>query len=146
MQVWIYLHFPALQLDALYSDESDKPLAIVESTRFKVVQCNTLAEEQGIQHGMGLGSASALCHQLQVHPYDEKIEQQTLHDIAQWLYMVTSDIALFPPQGILLKATDMLSLYGGLEMYWQRVSEHLNQLGFRYFYSSGFSPFRPCCW
>ncbi len=141
MQVWIYLHFPALQLDALYSDESDKPLAIVESTRFKVVQCNTLAEEQGIQHGMGLGSASALCHQLQVHPYDEKIEQQTLHDIAQWLYMVTSDIALFPPQGLLLKATDMLSLYGGLETYWQRVSQHLNQLGFRYFYSSGFSPF-----
>lgn len=141
MQVWIYLHFPALQLDALYSEASDKPLAIVEPKRFKVVQYNALAAEQGIEFDMGLGSASALCHQLQVHPYDEKIEQQTLIDIAQWLYMVTSDIALFPPQGILLKATDMLSLYGDLDTYWQRVSQHLDQLGFRYLYSSGFSPF-----
>lgn len=141
MQLWIYLHFPTLQLDALYAEQSKQPLIIVEDTRFKVVQCNGAAKEQGIQIGMGLGSASALCQQLQVHPYDEKVEQKTLLDIAQWLYMVTSDIVLFPPQGILLKVTDMLSLYGGLETYWQHVSHHLNKLQLSFHFATGFSPF-----
>ena len=112
MQVWLYLHFPTLQLDALYSEQVQQPLVVVDSKRFQIVQCNFAAHEQGIRPGMGLGSASALCHSLQVHPYDEKVEQQTLLDIAQWLYMVTSDLVLFPPQGLLLKVTDMLSLYG----------------------------------
>ncbi|MFM2590442.1 Y-family DNA polymerase [Vibrio sp. TBV020] len=141
MQSWLYLHFPTLQLDGLFSEQTSLPLAIVEPKRFKVVQRNAIAQEQGIELGMGLGSASALCHQLQVHPYDESIEQQALLNIAQWLYMVTSDICLFPPQGVLLKVTNMLSLYGGLEPYWQRVSEHLNQLDVHYQFSTGFSPF-----
>ncbi|TFH93660.1 Y-family DNA polymerase [Vibrio ouci] len=141
MQSWIYLHFPSLQSDGLFSEHTALPLAIVESKRFKVVQHNMTAHEQGIEIGMGLGTASALCHQLQVHPYDEDVEQQALMNIAQWLYMVTSDICLIPPQGILLKVTNMLSLYGGLECYWQRVSEHLDQLDFHYQFSIGFSPF-----
>ncbi|MEF1255099.1 Y-family DNA polymerase [Vibrio sp. M260112] len=141
MQSWIYLHFPTLQLDALFAENSASPLAIVESSHFKVVQCNQAALDEGIQLGMGLGSASALCQKLQVHPYDPKIEQQTLLNIAQWLYMVTSDICLFPPQGVLLKVTDMLSLYGGLNAYWQRVSHHLEKLQLNYLYSIGFSPF-----
>lgn len=141
MQSWIYLHFPTLQLDALFAEQACLPLAIVEPSHFKVVQCNVTARKEGIQLGMGLGSASALCHQLQVHPYDPKVEQQTLIHIAQWLYMVTSDICLFPPQGILLKVTDMLSLYGGLNTYWQRVSHHIEKLQLNYLYSVGFSPF-----
>tara|TARA_Y100001960_G_scaffold321398_1_gene396119 strand:+ start:211 stop:1611 length:1401 start_codon:yes stop_codon:yes gene_type:complete len=141
MQLWIYLHFPSLQLDALYAEQSEQPLIIVESKRFKVVQCNNVAKEQGIQTGMGLGSASALCQQLQVHPYDEKVEQKTLLDIAQWLYMVTSDIVLFAPQGILLKVTDMLSLYGGLDTYWQHVSHHLDKLQLSFHFATGLSPF-----
>ncbi|KJY83475.1 nucleotidyltransferase [Vibrio galatheae] len=141
MQSWLYLHFPTLQLDALFSEQASLPLAIVESKRFKIVQCNDMAREQGVQVGMGLGSASTMCHQLQIHPYDKKVEHTTLHNIAQWLYMVTSDICLFPPQGILLKVTNMLSLYGGLDAYWQRVTKHLAQLQLNYYYSSGFSPF-----
>lgn len=141
MQSWIYLHFPTLQLDALFAEQASTPLAIVEAKRFNIVQCNQSAREQGIQPGMGLGSASAMCHQLQVHPYDQNAEQQTLLDIAQWLYMVTSDICLRPPQGLLLKATDMLSLYGGITAYWQRLSQHLEPLQLNYHYSAGFSPF-----
>ncbi|MGX1925385.1 Y-family DNA polymerase [Vibrio sp. NH-7] len=141
MQLWIYLHFPTLQLDALYAEQSEQPLIIVEGKRFQVVQRNALAKEQGIDLGMGLGSASALCQQLQVHPYDESVEHKTLLDIAQWLYMVTSDIALFPPQGILLKATDMLSLYGGLKAYWQHVFRHLSTLKLTFHFATGFSPF-----
>ncbi|MCY9802022.1 DNA polymerase Y family protein [Vibrio scophthalmi] len=141
MQLWLYLHFPTLQLDALFAEQNGQAMVIVDGQHFQIVQVNPVALELGIKAGMGLGSASALCHELQVHPYDAKQEQQTLVDIAQWLYLVTSDIVLLPPQGLLLKVTDMLCLYGGIEAYWQTLSRHLDKLGYRYDYSTGFSPY-----
>lgn len=141
MQLWIYLHFPSLQLDSLFSHASPSPLVIVNGRKYLIQQANSKALEQGIHLGMGLGSAAALCSELQVHPYDEKVEERALLDIAQWLYVVTSDIVLLPPNGVLLKATNMLTLYGGLSPYWKRLSQHINALKLNYHFSTGFSPF-----
>ncbi|MGF1694865.1 DNA polymerase Y family protein [Vibrio kyushuensis] len=141
MQLWLYLHFPYLQLDALFSEQSTLPLVIVEEKKHQIVQLNEEALNQGIKIGMGLGSAAALCSNLQVHAYDGKTEQQTLTHIAQWLYLKTSDITLFPSKGILLKVTNMLSLYQDLDSYWQAIHRHLNKLNFRYQFSTGFSPY-----
>lgn len=140
MQLWLYLHFPQLQLDRLYASQ-EQPLVIVNSQSHQVMQCNPLAVQQGIKHGMGLGSAAALCTDLQVHPYDPSVEEQALNDIAQWLYLVTSDIVLYPSHGLLLKVTDMLALYQGLDNYWQTVSRHLDQQGVCYQFATGFSPY-----
>ncbi|WP_341659875.1 DNA polymerase Y family protein [Vibrio sp.] len=140
-QLWLYLHFPKLQLDTLYSDKDLQPLVVLDTKCFQIVQSNNTAQQQGIQNGMGLGSASTLCPSLLVHPYDESVEQQALLEIAQWLYLVTSDLVLFPPKGLLLKLTDMLTLYGGLESYWHIVSHHLQSLNIEFCYATGFSPF-----
>ncbi len=103
MTLWIYLHFPALQLDTVFAPAAETepavPVVIVDGRVHQVVQANELAFNQGITLGMGLGSAAALCAGLQVHPYDAEIEQRAVEEIAQWLYLVTSDIALYPPQG-----------------------------------------------
>ncbi|WP_428774017.1 Y-family DNA polymerase [Vibrio sp.] len=141
MQLWLYLHFPRLQLDALFAGQSAAPLIIVEGKKHQVVQLNSAAAEHGIRIGMGLGSAAALTTELQVHPYNRRAEQRSLTDIAQWLYLVTSDIVLFPPQGILLKVTNMLTLYDGLDNYWQQLKSHLDQLALSYHYACGFSPY-----
>ncbi len=108
MKLWLYLHFPALQLDSLFCERNDAPLAIVDPRTYRLIQLNANAEQRGVQVGAGLGSAATMCHELQVHPYDANIEQQALLDIAQWLYAVTSDISLLPPQGIILKVSVML--------------------------------------
>lgn len=139
MTLWIYLHFPALQLDTLYA-EHEYPLVIIEGRDNHVVQASTCALKQGITIGMGLGSAASMCSDLQVHPYDENVENQTIEEIAQWLYLVTSDIVLLPPKGILLRVTNMLSLYSGLDNYWHTLSAHLGLRKTRYCYGSGFSP------
>ncbi|QOL27172.1 DNA polymerase Y family protein [Thalassotalea sp. LPB0316] len=138
MSLWLYLHFPALQLDSLFGDET-LPVAIVDSKASTVVQCNVLAVRSGIKLGMGLGVAATLCHQLQVHPYQEQYERDKLKQIANWLYLVTADISLFEPDGLLIKVSDMLSLYPNLTTYWQAVQEHLNKLGVRYYYASAYS-------
>ncbi len=140
MALWLYLHFPNLQLDKLFCDHQQTPLAVVDPQTHRLVQINQAAKQQGLTPGAGLGSAAAICHELQVHPYDPEIEEHALLEIAQWLYNVTSDISLFPPQGLLLNVTNMLSLYGGLTSYWQTIERHLQHLQLGYQYSTGFSP------
>lgn len=144
MTLWIALYFPALQLDTIFaamtpSAEAD-PVVIVDGRVHQVVQANQQALSQGIRTGMGLGSAAALCAGLQVHPFDAGLEQHALEDIAQWLYLLTSDITFYPPQTLLLRVTPMLSLYSGLTNYWRTLRHHLDQRGVRYHYASGFSP------
>ncbi|GLX84762.1 nucleotidyltransferase [Thalassotalea loyana] len=138
MTLWLYLHFPSLQLDTLFRDQ-ELPVAIVDSQTSKVVQYNEAAERAGIKQGQGLGAAAALCHQLQVHPYQEKYECEKLKQLAQWLYLVTADISLFEPNGLLVKVSNMLSLYPNLASYWQVVEKHVQKLDINYQYASAHS-------
>ncbi len=140
MQLWLYLHFPTLQLDSLFAEHGGQPIAIVDDKTHRIVQANSVALEQGILLDMGLGSAATLCSNLKVHPYDHQVEIKALQEIAQKLYLITADIMLSPPQGILLKATDMLTLYQGLESYWQVLTHSLDGLNMAYHFATGFSP------
>ncbi|MGL6258913.1 Y-family DNA polymerase [Vibrio sp. WXL210] len=155
MSAWIYLHFPRLQLDSLFtelhqSNASEEPSAditdelatiVVDTRHHHIVQMDDKAADYGISLGMGLGSASALCSALNVHPYDETIEQHQLDTIAQWLYLVTSDMVLYPPNGLLLKASHMLALYSDLHGFWQAVQHQLEHHAISYQFASGFSPY-----
>lgn len=151
MTLWLYLHFPKLQLDTLFSESesiplsnkeqnnSDRPIAILYKNH--IVQLNEIAKRAGLKLGMGLGNAAALCHDLQVHPYNPEIEERKLLEIAHWLYIVTADISLSPPSGLLLKISNMLTLYDGLESYWKAVKSPLEQLKIEYHFATGFSPY-----
>jgi len=142
MALWLYLHFPSLQLDAMYqqAEAQTYPLIIVHDKQNEVVQLNPLAANEGIKVGMGLGTASSLCAELQVKPYDQATEQKILKRIAHWLYSVTADIALYPPNGLLIGASSMLSLHHSLAGYWRMLSQHLERLAFNYRYATGYSP------
>ncbi|WP_407531255.1 Y-family DNA polymerase [Vibrio parahaemolyticus] len=141
MVLWIYLHFPHLQLDALFGNNQEHPVVIVENQRCRIIQYNETAEQQGIKPNMGLGSAASLCHDLQVHPYHPQTEWNKLQEVAQWMYLVTSDVVLMPNQGILLRATPMLNLYEGLQNYWNKIRTHLDELKLSFQFGCGFSPF-----
>lgn len=43
--LWLYLHFPSLQLDSLFSGDkqNEHPLIIVDEKTHKVIQANSLA-------------------------------------------------------------------------------------------------------
>ncbi|WP_228445384.1 Y-family DNA polymerase [Thalassotalea sp. HSM 43] len=137
--LWLYLHFPKLQLNSLYADDDSTPIIIVDEKTHAAVQVNHSALQQGIDVGMGLGSAASLCQDLKVYPYDQAIEQQRLQHIARWLYLLSADICLYPPNGLLLKVSNMLTLYHGLDNYWLALSSHLAQLDVDYHYGTGFS-------
>ncbi len=140
MTLWLYLHFPALQLDTLYRTQHELPIVIVDGRNSDIVQLNETAQAQGIKKGMGLGTAASLCRDLCVYPYDPEIEKSRLLEAAQWLYLVTSDIAFYEPDGLLLKVSHMLTLHHGLAHYWQTLQAHINRLQLRYQYATGCSP------
>lgn len=138
MILWLYLHFPKLQLDTLFAESGELPIAILHKNH--IVQLNNIATESGLKLGMGLGNAASLCNMLQVHPYKSDIEEQKLLEIAHWLYMVTADISLSSPSGLLLKVSNMLTLYDGLDSYWQAIKKPLDELNIEYCFATGYSP------
>lgn len=131
-KLWLYLHFPALQLDALQTPNLALPTIILDAQNNQILQLNHKAKEQGIQIGMGLGTASALCSELQVEPYNADIEVNQLMRIADSLYRLTSDIALMKPRGLLLRIHNMLRLYQGLDNYWQAIDITLREHNVHY--------------
>ncbi|CAK2434258.1 protein ImuB [Vibrio crassostreae] len=146
--LWLYLHFPSLQLDTLFNSNElgsneeahEQPIIIVNEEDHRVLQANQAALDSGITLDMGLGSAAALCHHLHVHPYSIELEKNKLKEIAQWAYLVTSDMALLPPNGLLIKASNMLSLYDGLDNYWHELKSHLETLNIQFNFATGYSP------
>lgn len=146
--LWLYLHFPSLQLDTLFNsnelgsneESHEQPIIIVDEKDHHVLQANQAAMDSGITLNMGLGSAAALCHNLHVHPYSIELEKNKLKEIAQWAYLVTSDMALLPPNGLLIKASNMLSLYDGLDNYWHELKSHLETLNIQFSFATGYSP------
>lgn len=132
-KLWLYLHFPMLQLDTLSKPQPHTlPTIILDAKQNQILQLNQAAQAQGIQTGMGLGTASALSAELQVEPYNRELEISKLTQIADSLYRFTSDIALIEPQGLLLRIHNMLRLYQGLDNYWRTIESALQPLQVQY--------------
>ncbi|MDX1677704.1 DNA polymerase Y family protein [Arsukibacterium sp.] len=144
--MFLYLHFPALQLDHLLlsAASSNLPVALVDQ-QHQLVQLNCAATEAGLKPQMGLASAAALCPDLQLLPYQPEQQTRVLHIVAQQLYQLSSDIAEDQPSGLILRLDGMLKLYGGLEPYWQALRKKLDKLTYRYQYSCGATPYAAKC-
>ncbi|MFT4940587.1 MAG: protein ImuB [Paraglaciecola sp.] len=143
--LWLYLHFPHLQLDTLLSQSlqqyPDQAIVILDAPNNSVLQLNLQALDAGVRLNMGLATAAALKWDLQVIPYQLEIEQKKLAEVAEWLYLATSDISFYPPNGLLLRVHNMLNLYGGLQAYWRALETQLATLKLTYHYATGHSPF-----
>ena len=143
--IWLYVCFPNLQLDALLQQNPDSNIhtqayVILDEQTNQICQLNHIAHEAGIRLNMGLGTAAMLKADLQVIAYQQKITKNRLNDIAQGLYLVTSDICFFNDNSLLLRVHNMLNLYGNLTSYWQVVQRQLSlqQVGFHF--ATGHSP------
>jgi len=143
--IWLYLYFPNLQLDALLQQNPDSYIhtqayVILDEQTNQICQLNRIAHQAGIRLNMGLGTAAMLKADLQVIPYQQEITKNRLNDIAQSLYLVTSDICFFNDNSLLLRVHNMLNLYGNLASYWQVVQRQLSLQQVRFHYATGHSP------
>tara|TARA_R110000787_G_scaffold69288_5_gene154340 strand:- start:25 stop:1608 length:1584 start_codon:yes stop_codon:yes gene_type:complete len=148
--LWLYIDFPSLQLDCIQAGKAKRTaeshvdslpaLVIVDAKKNCIRQLNESATEQDLRLGMGLAMAASLVDKLCVLPYNMAEEESYLMTLAEQLYSVTANIALFPPHGLALQVDDMLRLYHHLEHYIATIRLVLAPFKLSAYFACGYSP------
>lgn len=138
--MWLYLHFPCLQLDIQACQLEAEPVAVVDEHKHQLIQLNACAQAQGLKKGMGLASAASLCHQLLALPYQQKLEHRRLRELAHSLYQLCGDLTLDEPQGIWLSLSSMVRYHNGIDNYFKKIISLLATFNLHYSFASGHTP------
>ncbi|MDX1757808.1 MAG: DNA polymerase Y family protein [Marinobacter sp.] len=139
--LWLYLHFPHLLLDHLRrAHEAPGAMVVVSGTQQRVAQACPQAQQQGVQVGMRLKTALTLVPELAIHQADENRESAVLAQQARWLYRHAAQIALHPPDGLLLEASSLQRLYGGLPALWRTLQQALAERRLTAWLATGLTP------
>lgn len=115
-QTWLCLHFPLLALEVFAAPDrpggDSRPLAIIEQQC--VVGANRPAIEQGLEFGMALNTAHALCPGLLALERQQQREWEALQQLAHWAYGLTPAVALAADNSLLLEIGACRRLHGGI--------------------------------
>lgn len=128
---WLYLHFPDLALE-LGSTGLDamQPQACLDKEGL-ICSLNEGAATAGIQPGMGLNTALALCPQLQQISVSPLQLHQGLQALAQAAYDLAGPLSLAPPKGLLIELSSMQRLYGSDQALLACLHDNYHKLGHR---------------
>lgn len=138
--LWLYFDFPRLQLETQVPAKDALPAAVVMTSDNRLVQVNNAAQAAGVQTGMGLATAAALCRDIQLLPYKVDLEEHRLEELAQELYNISGEVVLDPPCGIWLGATTMVKYHNGLSNYCKNIEGLLGVFELSYRFGSGYTP------
>ncbi|MCW5620020.1 MAG: DNA polymerase Y family protein [Burkholderiales bacterium] len=95
-----------------------------------VLSCNSIARKAGVNAGMSLSAAIALCPDLQAHARDASAERSAMERIAGWAGQFTPVVSLDGPDSVLLEIAGSLALFSGLHALPVRMSAGLAELGY----------------
>lgn len=119
--LWLALHFPLLALEA---EQGPSPTPRVLIQRQRVVLANAAARAAGVETGLRLGTARALCEDLQIHQTSEEQQDNALQREARHLLALTPQVCPAPPATLLLEVGGCLKLFGGLPGLLARVDQY----------------------
>src|SRR3984893_7368796 len=94
---------------------NDDPCIVVgkQNNALQISALDDAAAHLGLEVGLPLANARAVCPQLRVFDADEAPDARTLNDIADWCDRFTPLVALDPPHGLFLDITGCSHLFGG---------------------------------
>jgi protein ImuB len=133
------LWLPRLPIDRIKrvmgscSAELDKTPSVVvakQNNALQIYALDDLAARCGLEVGLPLANARAICPELTVFDADAAADAKTLGDIADWCDRFTPLVALDPPYGLFLDITGCAHLFGGERALLQIVSGALTRRGF----------------
>ncbi|WP_316860468.1 DNA polymerase Y family protein [uncultured Cohaesibacter sp.] len=104
-------------------------LTLQQSNAERIYCLNAMAEEQGVQRGMGLADARALCPDLQTMPANQEADNQFLHLLARWAGRFCPWVGLEGPDGLVLDVTGSTHLFGGEQALLETLDERLGRAG-----------------
>ncbi len=137
--LWLALFLPEFPLQArlaglpVPSSATDAPTVIYRRNRGRaqIHSLDASAQRAGIEPGMTLAAAQALCANLQTFEHDPDQEASALQRLAQWAQQFTPVVSLQPPDGLLLEIEASLNLFHGLPALQKRVAAALQPLGYQ---------------
>lgn len=109
-----------------------RPCLIVakQNNALQIFALNDAAARIGLEPGLPLANARAICPDAQVFDADKIADTKLLGDIADWCERFTPLIALDPPHGLLLDISGCAHLFGGEAKMLRMLCESLDQQGF----------------
>jgi len=132
-QLWAGLCCPDLPLAAVWSTLPDQgPVAVHDNHKGQacILQASTLARRHGIQPGQRLAQALAVLPQLQTRPRRHEAETEALRRIALSAYQHSHQVALAPPDTVLLEVGGSRRLRGGIQPLLEALRHQLADQGF----------------
>ncbi len=129
--IWLYLYFPLLSLETLLpqvpADQAHKPIATVslEKNIQRVLCCNTQAGAWGVESGLSVSTALALCPELLVLPRKIEQEQQHLQQLALLAYSFRPVVILDNDTGLWLEISGCNQLFKGYNALLQALEQRL---------------------
>jgi protein ImuB len=101
-----------------------------QGNALQIFAVDDAAVRLGLEIGLPLANARAICPELTVFDADEAADRKTLEDIADWCDRFTPLVALDPPHGLFLDITGCAHLFGGEAALLRMVCAALSGQGF----------------
>ena len=101
-----------------------------QSNALQISSLNDAAARIGLEIGLPLANARAICPHVQVFDADEAADAKLLNDIADWCDRFTPLVAHDPPHGLFLDITGCAHLFGGETTLLQLLCGVLTAQGF----------------
>jgi len=118
--------------NASKKDSSDQPCIVVakQNNALQIYALDDAAAHLGLETGLPLANARAVCPDVQVFDADQAADAQALNAIADWCDRFTPLVALDSPHGLFLDITGCAHLFGGEATLMQIVCDALTRQGF----------------
>jgi protein ImuB len=101
-----------------------------KNNALQIFALDDAAARLGLEIGLPLANARAICPQLQVYDADETADANALNAIAEWCDRFTPLVALDPPHGLFLDITGCVHLFSGEAAMMRLVCGVLTAQGF----------------
>src|SRR6202051_1581403 len=96
------------------AQNSDPSVVVAkQNNALQIFALDDAAARLGLDVGLPLANARAICPQLRVFDADQAADAQALNAIAGWCDRFTPLVALDPPHGLFLDITGCVHLFGG---------------------------------
>jgi protein ImuB len=118
--------------NASRQDPNNDPSIVVakQNNALEIFALDDAAARLGLEVGLSLANARAICPQVRVYDADEVADAKALTDIAGWCDRFTPLVALDPPHGLFLDITGCVHLFSGEAAMMRLLCDVLTAQGF----------------
>lgn len=106
-------------------------LACPDHGRMRITEVSVAAKKQGIEPGMVVADAKVMLPALQIIEDDPTLAVKLLKKLGVWAIRYTPEVAIDPPNGLLLHVTGCTHLWQGEERYLKDIAGKLKALGYQ---------------